>query len=204
MCCRRPITRRSARKGFEKKPIGTGPYMVDEYRGQRVPAAEGNDEILGRQAGVRDGGVQVRARRHQPRRRDRKRLVRRDARNSLRGIRSAQGQGRASPASATPISDIGMIFITNVEKVMLDKNVRLAVMPRDRQGRDRQAAAARLRRADRYAGGAGIRGLRSVDQGAVRSRSWRRSCSPRAATRRKSRSSSRSRRRAASSRKITR
>ena len=26
-------------EGFEKKPVGTGPYMVDEYRGQRVSCA---------------------------------------------------------------------------------------------------------------------------------------------------------------------
>ena len=37
-------------EGFEKKPIGTGPYMVDAYRGQRLSAAEGQSEILGRQA----------------------------------------------------------------------------------------------------------------------------------------------------------
>ena len=48
---------------------------------------------------------------------------------------------------------------------MLDKNVRLAAAPRDRQAGDRQAPAARLRRADRHAGGAGIRGLRSDHQG---------------------------------------
>ena len=68
----------------------------------------------------------------------------------------------------TPISDIGMIFITN-GGVMDDKNVRLRDVPRRRQGGDRQAAAARLWRAHRHARGAGIRGLRSVDQGALRS-----------------------------------
>ena len=74
----------------------------------------------------------------------------------------------------------------------------------DRQEGDRRPAAARLWRADRDAGSAGLFGLRSVDQDAIRSRRRRPNCSPPRATRRRSRSSSPSRRRAASSRKTTR
>ncbi len=51
--------------------------------GQRLPAAEAQRQILGSEARLRDGHLQVRARRDEPRGRDRKRLVRRHARNSL-------------------------------------------------------------------------------------------------------------------------
>ena len=40
-------------EGFEKAPIGTGPYMVDKFEQQRLRAAEGQPELLGRQAGLR-------------------------------------------------------------------------------------------------------------------------------------------------------
>ena len=43
---------------------------------------------------------------------------------------------------ATPVSDIGMIFITNVDPVMNDENVRLAAILRDRQAGNHQAPAA--------------------------------------------------------------
>ena len=81
-------------EGFEKKPIGTGPYMVDEYQGNAFLRLKAQRQILGPQAGVRDRGLQVRAGRDEPRGRNRERLVRRHARNSLRGIRPAEGQDR--------------------------------------------------------------------------------------------------------------
>jgi peptide/nickel transport system substrate-binding protein len=56
--------------GFEAKPIGSGPYMVDEFQ-QCVPAPQGQPELLGRQAGLRDRHLQVHSRRDQPRRRGR-------------------------------------------------------------------------------------------------------------------------------------
>ena len=59
---------------------------------------------------------------------------------------------------------------------MLDKNVRLGGDHADRQEAARRPAAARLRRADRHAGDAGIRGLRSVDQGRATIRRRRSSC----------------------------
>ena len=79
-------------EGFEKKPIGTGPYMVDEYQGNAFLRLKRNDKVLGPEAHVRDRDLQVRAGWHEPRRRDRKRLVRRDARDPLRGIRPPEGQ----------------------------------------------------------------------------------------------------------------
>ena len=74
----------------------------------------------------------------------------------------------------------------------------------DRQEGDRRAAAARLRRADRHAGSARIFGLRSRRSRRLTIRRRRPNCSPPRATRPRSRSSSRSRRPAASSRKTTR
>ena len=53
------------------------PLYGREIRAQRLRAAEGQSELLGRQAGVRDGDHQIRARRGQPRRRDRSRASRR-------------------------------------------------------------------------------------------------------------------------------
>ena len=50
--------------------------------GQCVPAPEAQRQVLGPEGRLRDGHLQVRARRHQPRRGDRKRLRRRDARDS--------------------------------------------------------------------------------------------------------------------------
>ena len=87
---------RESRAGGLRKEAGRHrPLHGRCLRGQCLSAAQGQPQILGRQAGVRDGGLQVRARRHQPRRRDRKRLVGRHAGSAVRGIRPAQGQGRA-------------------------------------------------------------------------------------------------------------
>ena len=94
-------------EGFEKKPIGSGPYMVDEYQGNAFLRLKANPTILGRQAGVRDGDLQVRARRDDARGRDRVRFVRRHARSAVRGVRPPEdSQGpvgrlrRRSPTSA--------------------------------------------------------------------------------------------------------
>ena len=104
---------------------------------------------------------------------------------------------------ATPISDIGMIFITNKEP-MLDKNVRLAAI----MAIDKKAIVDRLLRgygvpidtleAPEYAAfDPSIKTPYDPEEGG-------RSCSPPPATRRRSRSSSRSRRPAASSPRTTR
>ena len=58
-------------EGFEKKPIGSGPYMVDEYQGNAFLRLKANPALLGRQARVRDRDLQVRARRDDAGRRDR-------------------------------------------------------------------------------------------------------------------------------------
>ena len=58
-------------EGFEAAPIGTGPYMVEKFERNAFVRLKANPELLGRQAGVRDGDHQVRDRRGEPRRRDR-------------------------------------------------------------------------------------------------------------------------------------
>ena len=190
-------------EGFEKKPIGTGPYMVDEYQGNAFLRLKRNDKYWGPKPRLRDRHLQVRARRHQPRRRDRERLVRRDARNPLRGIRPAEGQaGPRRRLQAHHRHRHDLHHQCRKGDARRERPPRRD--PRHRQGRHRQAAAARLRDADRYPRRAGLRGLRSRRSRSPTIRNWRRSCSPRAAIRRKSRSSSRSRRRAASSRRTTR
>ena len=90
--CRRRYYTKVGAEGFEKKPIGAGPYMVDEYQGNAFLRLKRNDKYWGAEAGVRDRHLQVRARRHEPRRRDRERFGRRDARNPVRGIRPAEGE----------------------------------------------------------------------------------------------------------------
>ncbi len=78
-------------EGFEKKPIGTGPYMVDAYEGNAFLRLKANP-TTGAASRLRDRGVQVRDRRDEPRRGDRERLLRHDAGDPLRGVRSSQGQ----------------------------------------------------------------------------------------------------------------
>jgi hypothetical protein len=67
-----------------------------------------------------------------------------------------KGQGRERGHHA-PVSDIGMIFLNDID-VMLDPNVRKPA-PRDRQADDRRPAAVGLRRAHRHAADPGIRRL---------------------------------------------
>ena len=78
---------------------------------------------------------------------------------------------KAKPALSgvtTPVSDIAMIFLNDVEP-MLDKNVRLgAHYAIDKQLLDRPAAR-RLRHPDRHAEAPEYDGLRSLDQGRLRS-----------------------------------
>ena len=112
--------------GFEKKPIGTGPYMVDGFEGGSFLRLKANprywgpkpafDSVVfkfvtdatGRVAEIESGSSDLTL---EIPFEDYDRLR---ARKDLSGI-------------ATPISDIGMIFITNVAP-MLDKNVRLAAI----------------------------------------------------------------------------
>ncbi len=113
--------------GFEKKPIGAGPYMVDEYQGNAFLRLKRNDKYWGPkpafetvifkfipdgtsrvaeiESGSSDVTLEIPYEEY-----DRLRV-----KSGLAGV-------------CEPVSDIGMIFITNVDKAMLDPNVRLAAI----------------------------------------------------------------------------
>ena len=111
-------------EGFEKKPIGTGPYMVDEYQGNAFLRLKANPNYFGgkpafdtvifkfvpdqtsRVAEIESGSSDVTLE------------IPYEEFDRLKGKEGLAGV-------ATPISDIGMIFLNNIE-VMNDKNVRLA------------------------------------------------------------------------------
>ncbi|MDH6231902.1 peptide/nickel transport system substrate-binding protein [Mesorhizobium soli] len=111
-------------EGFEKKPIGTGPYMVDAYEGNSFLRLKANPNYFGgkppfetvvfkfvpdatsRVAEIESGSSDVTL------------DIPYEEFDRLKSVQGLAG-------IATPITDIGMIFITNVD-VMLDKNVRLA------------------------------------------------------------------------------
>ncbi|HEY5210347.1 MAG TPA: ABC transporter substrate-binding protein [Stellaceae bacterium] len=111
-------------QGFEKKPIGTGPYMIDQYQANSFLRLKANPHYWGgkppfetvvfkfvtdatsRVAEVESGSSDV----------------------TLEIPYEEYDRLRKKPGLtgvATPVSDIGMIFITNVAP-FLDKNVRLA------------------------------------------------------------------------------
>ena len=112
-------------EGFEKKPIGTGPYMVDAYEGNAYLRLKANPKYWGgkppfetvvfkfvgdatsRVAEIESGSSDVTLE------------VPYEEFDRLKGKAGLKGV-------VTPISDIGMIFITN-GGVMDDKNVRLAM-----------------------------------------------------------------------------
>ncbi|OLP53842.1 peptide ABC transporter substrate-binding protein [Rhizobium rhizosphaerae] len=111
-------------EGFEKKPIGTGPYKVDAYEGNAFLRLKANPDYWGekpafetvifkfvtdatsRVAEIESGSSDVTLE------------IPFEEFDRLKGKSGLKGV-------STPISDIGMIFITNRD-VMLDKNVRLA------------------------------------------------------------------------------
>jgi peptide/nickel transport system substrate-binding protein len=111
--------------GFEKKPIGTGPYMVDAYEGNAYLRLKANPKYWGgkpafetvvfkfvpdatsRVAEIESGSSDVTLE------------VPYEEYDRLRKKAGLKGE-------CTPISDIGQIFITN-GGVMDDKNVRLAM-----------------------------------------------------------------------------
>ena len=112
-------------QGFEKAPIGTGPYMVDAYEGNAYLRLKANPKYWGgkpafetvvfkfvpdatsRVAEIESGSSDVTLE------------VPYEEYDRLKGKAGMKGE-------VTPISDIGMIFITN-GGVMDDKNVRLAM-----------------------------------------------------------------------------
>ncbi|MGO4832067.1 ABC transporter substrate-binding protein [Rhizobiaceae sp. 2RAB30] len=111
-------------EGFEKKPIGTGPYMVDAYEGNAFLRLKANPNYFGgkpafetvvfkfipdatsRVAEIESGSSDVTL------------DIPYEEFDRLKSVSGLTGV-------STPITDIGMIFINNVD-VMLDKNVRLA------------------------------------------------------------------------------
>ena len=136
-------------EGFEKKPIGTGPYMVDEYQGNAFLRLKANPNYWGgkppfetvifkfvpdattRVAEIESGASDVTLE------------VPYEEFNRLKKVKGLAGE-------AKPISDIGMIFITNKD-VMLDKNVRLAAIYAIDKKIYHRPPATRLRRANRHA-----------------------------------------------------
>ena len=112
-------------EGFEKKPVGTGPYMVDAYEGNAYLRLKANPKYWGgkpafetvvfkfvpdatsRVAEIESGSSDVTLE------------VPYEEYDRLKSKAGLKGECK-------PISDIGMIFITN-GGVMDDKNVRLAM-----------------------------------------------------------------------------
>ena len=112
-------------QGFEKAPIGTGPYMVDAYEGNAYLRLKANPKYWGgkpafetvvfkfvpdatsRVAEIESGSSDVTLE------------VPYEEYDRLKKKAGLKGE-------VTPISDIGMIFITN-GGIMDDKNVRLAM-----------------------------------------------------------------------------
>jgi peptide/nickel transport system substrate-binding protein len=112
-------------QGFEKNPIGTGPYMVDAYQGNAYLRLKANPKYWGGKPAFETVVFKFIS----------------DATSRVAEIESGSSDVtleipyeeydrlRSKPGLSgvcTPISDIGLIFITNGE-VMDDKNVRLAM-----------------------------------------------------------------------------
>ena len=113
--------------GFEKKPIGTGPCKVDAYEGNAYLRLTANPHYWGgkpafntvvfkfitdatsRVAEIESGSSDVTLE------------VSYEDYDRLKAKRGITGM-------VTPVSDIGMIFISNTSPAMLDKNVRLAAI----------------------------------------------------------------------------
>ena len=111
-------------EGFEKKPVGTGPYMFDAYESNAFLRLKANPNYFGGKPAFETVVFKFVP----------------DATSRVAEIESGSSdvtleipyeefdrlKGKSGLAGvATPVSDIGMIFINNIE-VMLDKNVRLA------------------------------------------------------------------------------
>ena len=111
-------------EGFEKKPIGTGPYVVDEYQGNAFLRLKANPKYWGGKPAFNTVVFKFVT----------------DATSRVAEIESGSSDltleipyeeydrlrvKKGLAGVATPISDIGMIFI-NSDAKMLDKNVRLA------------------------------------------------------------------------------
>ena len=126
-------------EGFEKKPIGTGPYMVDAYQGNAFLRLKANPKYWGGKPAFETVVFKFVT----------------DATSRVAELESGSSdltleipyeefdRLKAKPGLvgiATPISDIGMIFINSDGK--LDKNVRLAA----HHAIDKQSIVKRLSR----------------------------------------------------------
>ena len=114
-------------EGFEAKPVGSGPYMVDAFERNAFVRLKANPHYWGgkpaidtvvfkfvtdasaRIAEIESGASDVTLE------------IPYEEFDRLKGKKGLKGV-------TTPVSDIGMIFITNVDKAMLDPNVRHAMV----------------------------------------------------------------------------
>ena len=110
-------------EGFEKKPVGSGPYMVDEFQQNAFLRLKANPNYWGGKPAFDTVVFKFVP----------------DASSRVAEVESGQSditleipyeefdrlKGKGFTGYTTPISDIGMIFINDVGP-MLDKNVRLA------------------------------------------------------------------------------
>ena len=110
-------------EGFEKKPVGSGPYMVDEFQQDAFLRLKANPKYWGGKPAFDTVVFKFVP----------------DATSRVAEVESGQSditleipyeeydrlKGKGFTGYATPISDIGMIFINDIGP-MLDKNVRLA------------------------------------------------------------------------------
>jgi peptide/nickel transport system substrate-binding protein len=127
--------------GFEKKPIGTGPYMVDEYQGNAFLRLKANPKYWGGKPAFNTVVFKFVT----------------DATSRVAEIESGSSdltleipyeeydrlrKKKGLAGVATPITDIGMIFINSNDAKVLTKDVRLAA----NYAIDKQAIVKRLLR----------------------------------------------------------
>jgi peptide/nickel transport system substrate-binding protein len=127
--------------GFEKKPIGTGPYMVDEYQGNAFLRLKANPKYWGGKPAFNTVVFKFVT----------------DATSRVAEIESGSSdltleipyeeydrlrKKKGLAGVATPITDIGMIFINSNDANVLTKEVRLAA----NYAIDKQAIVKRLLR----------------------------------------------------------
>ena len=189
-------------EGFEAKPVGSGPYMVDEFQQNAFLRLKANPNYWGGKPAYdtviykfipdptsRVAELEVR-------------LLRRHAGDSLRGVRPAEGEPGLHRLLDPDLRHRDDLPQRRRPDARQERPPRRQL--RHRQEGDRRPAAPRLRR------GRSTRSRRrNIPPSMRRSRSPTtpprpRSCSPPAASRRRTRSSSRSRPPAASSRRTTR
>jgi peptide/nickel transport system substrate-binding protein len=154
-------------EGFEAAPIGTGPYMVEKFERNAFVRLKANPNYWGGKPAFETVTIKFVTDAASPRGRSRIRQLPRHAGNALRGIRPPEGQGRlpASRADLRHRHDLPQRHRRDARP-----NVRKAAAHAiDKQTAHRPPAVG-LRRADRHAGDAGIRGLRPVDHGRLRPR----------------------------------